>query len=244
MILVIDAGNSRIKWGLWQTGGWVQRDAAPILETDRVADVLAAVNPEWIGVSCVAGGAVRVVLQDMLAQHPRPFWLKPAREAYGVYNGYAQPETLGVDRFANLIACRALGLGPCLVVSVGTAVTVDALTADGVFRGGLILPGAGLMRKSLHQATAGVHPVPGRLHEYPDCTADAVESGVAAAISGAIAQFRERFEADVGHPVEVVLTGGDAAWIATRVASPQRQIPDLVLEGLVWVARGQGVQGI
>jgi len=258
MILLIDAGNSRIKWGLWQAGAWRARGAftgAAIEDPDlrdRCLDEWQSAG--WIGVSCVAGETVRRVLQTWLNRLPAPqHWLVAEATCGGLRNGYRDPGTLGTDRWANLLACHGLGLAPCVVASVGTATTVDGLAADGHFLGGLILPGPRLMWQALHAGTARVisrtedrefdpsQSLPGTVSDFPIATVDAVLSGIVAASVGAIADQRARLTERVGGPVGTVLTGGDAGLLRSRLAGPVRVIDDLVLRGLIFFAEQQGV---
>src|SRR5699024_8726538 len=96
----------------------------------------------------------------------------------GVRNAYAQPETLGVDRFLSMVAAYADGHAPCVLVSCGTALVLDALAAGGRHLGGLIAPGATLMQQSVLGATAQVRPQsPGQLTDVATSTGDAVVSG-------------------------------------------------------------------
>lgn len=258
MILLIDAGNSRLKWGLWQAGDWYARGAfasnmiADAALRDRCLDDWRAAS--WIGVACVAGESVRGALRDWLDRLPAPQnWLAAEVECGGLRNGYRDPATLGADRWANLLACHGLGLAPCVVASVGTAITVDALDAEGRFLGGLILPGPRLMWQALRAGTAGVIPpaagvpteapadLPGTVGDFPDATADAVLSGIVAAGVGAIEGQRHRLAGRVGGPVGVVLTGGDAGLLAPHLAGAVTVMDDLTLRGLVVFAERRGV---
>ena len=158
--------------------------------------------------------------------------------------GYRDPVSLGADRWANLVACQALGLTPCVVASLGTAMTVDAIDASGAHLGGLILPGTGLMRQGLREGTAGIRAVEGDFEPFPGSTGNAVETGILEAQAGALAGLRARFEAHAGRAVTAVLTGGDSARLLGRVPAPVRVVDDLVMEGVLWMAKDLGVRGI
>jgi len=238
MILLIDAGNTRLKWGLWQAGGWVAKGWLPTDEVAGLAEVLAGRRPGWVGVSCVAGGEARSRLEAQLAGLGCPlFWLRAEARRYGLFNRYTDPASLGPDRYAMLLACRYMGLAPCVVVGAGTALTVDALNGTGEFLGGLILPGAGLMRRSLLAGTAGVAEVAGRVCGFPRSTGDGVETGILLALPAAVEAMRKRLAAQAGDGVQVILSGGDGPLLAGHIAPPVRVVEDLVLEGLSWIAR-------
>jgi type III pantothenate kinase len=193
VILCIDAGNSRLKWGLWDEDGaaWRARDGADY------GDAIAAVSlplqlslpvlPQRILACNVAGAGVAARIEALAAALAVPLaWFRSSAAAAGVRNGYAVPTQLGADRWAALIGARARHAGSALVVMAGTATTIDVLDAAGVFRGGLILPGLDLMRRALAQNTAALPEARGCFHEIPVNTDDAIVSGSLVATLGAI----------------------------------------------------------
>ncbi len=237
-LLAVDAGNTRLKWGLAQGGAWRRKGALPAREADRLEAVVLPDRPARVLVSCVAGEGVRRALDAALARLGGSVsWLMPAAAGHGVRNTYAEPARLGADRYAMLVACAHLGLAPCVVVGAGTAVTVDALDGAGVFLGGLILPGPKLMREALAAGTAGVREVAGSLRDFPRTTGDGVETGVWWAIAGAVEALRGRLAGVAGEVPLAVLSGGEAAGLAAVLPGPIRVVEDLVLEGLLWIAR-------
>ena len=242
-ILAVDAGNTRLKWGLWQSGAWRRKGALPVAGAARLHEVIAPERPAQTIVSCVAGGDVRAALEAGLARLGGPvLWLGPAAAGYGLRNTYTEPAQLGPDRYAMLVACLHLGFAPCIVVGAGTAVTVDALDGQGTYLGGLILPGPALMRQALATGTAGVAQVSGQLQDFPRCTGDGVETGIWRALAGAVADLRGRLAPAAGEQPRVVLSGGEATALAAVVDEPRRVVEDLVLEGLLWIARCSDAQ--
>lgn len=238
MIVAIDAGNSRIKWGLWADGGWGGMGTLETPDAARLAEV-AATWPEdaRIAVCNVAGDAVGAALQAALgarAAHAR--WLRPSLRQCGVENRYSPPERLGADRWAALIGARARVSSACLVVCAGTATTIDVLDADGVFQGGLIVPGVDLMRRSLADATALLPYADGQFAELPRCTQDAIASGCLHAQAGAV----ERLYRQLPPGSPCLLSGGSAPALAAHLALPLRRIDNLVLEGLARFAVVEG----
>jgi len=170
------------------------------------------------------------------AQAPALEWLRPTPFAGGVHNGYAMPEALGADRWAALIGARALfGAKPVLVVSCGTACTIDLLTASGHFTGGVILPGYQLMQRALHENTAALPLRAGRVVVHPDCTTDAIASGCLHAQAGAIERLWH-LHRQAHEPLLCVLAGGAAKLIAPWLAVPNAIHEDLVLTGLARIA--------
>ena len=161
-----------------------------------------------------------------------PTWVKAKRRECGVTNGYGRPDRLGADRWAALIGAWSILRGPCLVVTAGTATTVDILRGDGRFVGGAIIPGLELMKRSLARNTAGLPLARGRFSAEPRNTADAIETGCLLAQAGAI----ERAFATVEQGAACVLAGGAARRIVVHLGIPVRLVDNLVLEGLVRIA--------
>ena len=240
-MIAIDAGNTRIKWGVHNGAGWQSLGAVP---TQAPAE-LAAAAAHWPAadaiVACnVAGEGLEKALEKALkcafAPHfPGIEWLRPTSAACGVTNRYALPDRLGADRWAALIAARADAKAARLIVCAGTATTVDWLDANGVFRGGLILPGVDLMRASLARNTAQLPLAAGEFCSEPRTTVDAIESGCLHAQIGAI----ERMFANLaGEPGALcLLTGGAAHRLAPLLAIPFRPCETLILDGLRHYAR-------
>lgn len=232
MILCLDAGNSRLKWGLHDGTRWLAREAIDHAAIDGLPAVLPA-YPERIIACNVAGATAAVAIEQLAAQLTRPLlWFASSAAACGVTNGYARPTQLGADRWAALIGARGLHAGAAVVVMAGTATTIDQLDGDGRFRGGLILPGLSLMRAALARDTANLPFANGRYREAPDNTDDAIVSGGVHATLGAI----ERMRAVLGADAHVMLSGGAAAELAPHLATLDMHIDNLVLEGLLRAA--------
>ena len=240
MIIAIDAGNSRIKWGVHDGAGW--RDSGVLATAD--AAWLSEAADEWpagapVVVCNVAGAGIAETIRSLLAaRHPRLCFLHAAAAACGVRNGYACPAQLGADRWAALIGARALQTDSCLVVCAGTATTVDRLDADGVFRGGLILPGLALMRAALAGGTAQLPLAAGRFSSEPRNTTDAITSGCLYAQLGAVERAFAGIASEPG--AHCLLTGGAAGELAAHLKVPYRLVDNLILDGLVRFAATQG----
>jgi type III pantothenate kinase len=230
MILCLDAGNTRLKWGLWEGVGWRGQgvlDHAAIGELPR----LLPLQPLRIVACNVAGASVAAQIKAIADTLAVPLdWFCSSASAGGVVNGYDNPAQLGADRWAALIGARALHEGAALVVMAGTATTIDVLDADGVFRGGLILPGLDLMRRALARNTAGLPDACGSYRPTPTNTVDAIVSGALQATLGAI----ERMVCHLaGAEFIVLISGGAAPALTPHLTLPWRQIDNLVLAGLV-----------
>ncbi len=237
-MLAVDAGNTRIKWGVhdgtrWRERGWIETARAA-----RLRRVFAALPPPGaVVVSNVAGPALRAALGAALPPAPRPHWLRSTAAQCGVRNSYARPSQLGCDRWAALIGAHHLHRGAAVVVNAGTALTVDALTADGVFVGGIIVPGAALMRAALARDTAGLRRQAGDFSFFPDNTGDAIVSGAINALCGAVERIASMLETGSGRTPLCLLSGGDAGVLAPQLNLGLKVVDNLVLEGLAVIAR-------
>ena len=248
--LAIDIGNTRLKWALFAEalpGQPPVRHGAVFLETiDDLAEV------EWVDLPApdrmlgcvVAGDAVRRrVEEQMELWDVVPRWVVPRSAEAGVTNGYDHPSRLGADRWVALVGARARMAAeaavsgrpprPALVVMVGTAVTVDALDADGRFLGGLILPGFGLMLRALEMGTAGLKVPTGETTEFPTNTSDALMSGGVFAIAGAVERQHKRLAARSGQAPKVLIAGGAAVKLAPALDVEFEIVDSLLFEGLV-----------
>src|SRR5689334_3601172 len=131
MMLAVDCGNSRLKWGLRENGAWLKTGSVPVGQLaglERTWRNVAAA--ETVVVANVAGRAVRRRLDAVFARRSLvPTWVEAKRRQCGVVNGYGKPAQLGADRWAALIGAWSMLRGPCLVVGAGTATTVDVLRA-------------------------------------------------------------------------------------------------------------------
>jgi len=241
VILAIDAGNSRVKWGWYHDGEWQSIATVSLIEfaasSDHINPFSAThADPERIVISNVAGEGAHDLLVNWTSIFDAvPLWVRAEAERCGVKNRYEHPETLGSDRWAALIAARALHAGSCLVVNAGTATTVDMLSAEGVFLGGAILPGVELMRFVLHEHTGRLPVQEGRLSEAPRNTLDAIETGCRHAQAGAVERMYRVFRETAGAPLCIV-AGGAGRALADQLAMPRRYVENLVLDGLARLA--------
>ena len=242
--LLMDVGNSRIKWGVLSNGeikrtGHISQ--ARIRETGL--QVLTSKIPRRVDdvfVSNVAGTTFATRLSGVVGMHCDcdVRFARTERRGWGVTNGYTQPRRMGVDRWVAMIGAWAEVGAACLVVDAGTAVTVDALNDQGLHLGGQIIPGVATMAASLSSATSDipqVRPAPGRgradLGMFARNTAAAVREGAQNAVSGAVDRAIQTLQSNACQPA-VVLTGGDASRILNALCESPLHRPHLVLQGL------------
>jgi type III pantothenate kinase len=243
--LAIDIGNTRLKWALYaspQPGAVVLAHGAVFLENiEQLGDGdWQRLTPPRSVLGCnVAGDAVRRRVEEQLELWDVvPRWVVSGAHGGGITNGYDHPGRLGADRFVALVGARshALRRNPpcaCLVVMVGTAVTVDALGADGHFLGGLILPGHGIMLRALEGGTAGLRVPTGEVREFPTNTSDALTSGGNYAITGAIERMHRHLKQRAGHEPLTLMTGG-AGWKVSPALDIEHELIDsLIFDGIL-----------
>ncbi|RJF97539.1 type III pantothenate kinase [Noviherbaspirillum saxi] len=248
MLLLIDAGNTRVKWALVPSGArggaalgrWTASGMVDHAQVRQLGDAWRGQHIVRVLISNVAGQGMRDTLEQVLlgalGMQPVPLeWFASAPSLAGITNRYRTPTQLGCDRFASVIGAHAFFPGKALIVATcGTATTVDAVSADGVFLGGMILPGLGLMASSLARNTAQLPQVAETMRvsePFADHTDAAIISGCLAAQAGAIERAVAAHARSHGE-VQCVLSGGAAALIAPHLSCSPAPVDNLVLIGL------------
>jgi type III pantothenate kinase len=247
MILLIDIGNTRVKWARLEHGELSEQSALPhgelAAEQLRTAFAAQMHRPERVLMSNVAGPRIAQLVTDSVSAA----WgntvevIHASAAAGGVRSGYRDPPRLGVDRWLAVIGAHALEPGDAIVASVGTAMTIDAVDATGAHRGGVIVPGPDLMVSSLFRNTSDIAS---RAQQgassaalFADNTLGAVEQGAVHALAALIERSVAMFEQEIGRAAALMLTGGASARVAPALRRAHREIPDLVLRGLAVLAR-------
>ena len=254
MFLLIDAGNTRIKWALVGAdatlGAWAAQGVLAHGAAHEAAAQWQQVEVREIWISNVAGGEVRQHLAQVLGQ-ALPLvplhWFVSSASAGGLVNGYRDPTQLGCDRFAAAIGAGILfPKQALLVVNCGTATTLDAVSDDARFIGGMILPGLGTMAKALNRQTAQLPAVAHSVSNWvqlADNTEDAIISGCLAAQTGAILSGLTLLRTQFGS-VLCILSGGAAKMISAALTQPHQVLDNLVLHGLQAVAQMRDELGV
>jgi type III pantothenate kinase len=238
--LLVDIGNSRIKWALY-SGNFDQSgvfDSSPEELNSNLAAHWHDLQPASVVLCSVSTAQITSDVSDWIKQA----WQCPvdlfcaSKELLGVTNAYTSPEQLGADRWAALIAARKLVANAVCIVDCGTSITIDGVDASGRHIGGAILPGRDLQTGSLRQGTSLNDWSPGS-HDHElnlpvKDTASAIEYGANYGIAGAIDRLILEFSKQLGDNMVVLLTGGGATEIANYLTSEFRLEKDLVLTGL------------
>ena len=236
MLLAIDAGNTTVKIGYHDGLAWQAQQRINLPDFIQNPTCFVQTPADQIIIANVAGTRFQSALELALPNQTM-HWVQATAQSCGVYNQYQDPMQLGADRWGMLIAARAMFQQTCIVASLGTALTVDVLTAEGVFQGGCIAPGAKLMRTALMQGTHAVQSGLGQVAAYPTNTADAIETGVIYALVGVIHNMIASVEASAQGPLQLILTGGDAHLLVPHLSRDVQLVDNLVLEGLIVLAR-------
>jgi type III pantothenate kinase len=245
MILLADVGNSRIKWVSWEAGAFQARGRTDHGE-ESWGELMDRLWVDWprptrVLIVSVAGAEASAELSQWVRRNwvIEVEFVVSTAAACGVRNAYAEPERMGADRWVAMIAARAL-LGPrtCYVVDCGTALTIDALAADGQHLGGVIVPGMRLMREALYRETRRIPPETGEPRLFGQSTRDCVWGGAAYAVASAIDGITERMIVSHG-PGLRLLTGGGAEAVLPLLRDEYRLEPDLIFTGLRVIA-GEG----
>ncbi len=241
MNLLLDIGNSRIKWArsvddVLETGEPLMRENKTFKDLVPAA-WLAMDAPERVVIVSVAGATFNKSIRTWVKRTWRidcEFMVSSAA-ACGVTNAYIQPERLGADRWAALLAAHDLYTTPVCLVDCGSAVTIDAIDAAGHHLGGLIVPGLDMMERALTTRTAGVkfeNAPSGEVSLLARDTETAVHGGALYTLVALIDRVYSDLGHELGRAARRVITGGDAQRILPLLASPPDHQPDLVLHGL------------
>jgi type III pantothenate kinase len=248
MLLLVDAGNSRIKWRVVRGERRGRMRSAPLgatLPAALRADLARLPAAGRVVAVNVAGARFAAMLRRAVAGAglAPPHLAASARSATGLRNGYRDAWRLGADRWVAMLgAQRFAGAAvPLCVADAGTALTVDVVDGSGAHRGGLIVPGPQLMIDSLLSGTRGIRrraggpAAPGRPRSatgWPRDTSGALAAGALEACAGAIGRSFAKARAEFGPATQLLVTGGAALPLMPLLPAPARHVPDLILLGL------------
>lgn len=239
MILLLDRGNTRVKWRLVNDQ---EQTVAEAVDEDGLAQLSAALttppSPELALLACVAGDDVAAKLERNLRRKiPAITFMRIlVRPSFrGFSPVYQDEQAMGVDRWLQLLAVRSKGLFPAMVVSVGTAITVDKLNSIGKHEGGLIAPGWKMLSGVVQRSTARIE-VGLPVEPNPEGLGVSTTSCLHAGVSHMLKAFIMRVDREFGRGCECkLISGGDSEYIAAWLTDYKRS-EALVLEGLAVVA--------
>ncbi len=252
-LLAIDVGNTRLKWALYaapQPGAPVLAQGAEFLDNiEKLGEGPWSRLPaptSMLGCVVADEAVKREVQAQMELWDVAPSWVVASAREAGLRNGYDHPTRLGSDRWVAMIGAWHLMLGrgvrrPLVVVMVGTAVTVEAIDAEGKFLGGFILPGHGIMLRALESGTAGLSVPTGEVHEFPTNTSDALTSGGTFAIAGAVERMVQHVRRHSAAEPLCVMTGGAGWKMAPSMSVDFELVDNLIFDGLLEIAHARSL---
>ena len=254
MILLVDIGNSCMKWAFLQEGR-LERPGS-VLRADKDFKELAKLSwpgsetPERVLVCNVAGPAIKKAATLWIKRHWKvtPEFIQAEAEFCGVRNAYHEPKKLGADRWAALLGARQLVSGPVCVIDCGTAITIDVLADEGRHLGGLIVPGLALMARSLIDRAPDIHELSpsksGDVALFARDTDNAITGGALYAAVSLLDRAIADVVAELGPRLAVLVTGGDGERIAQLLRGKSLVEPQLVLKGLACMAESPNAAAV
>jgi len=245
MILLVDIGNSQIKWTTIKSK--VLADSQHFSRPKT--GIKAALNKAWksledieaVFVSNVAGDKIAAQLTEWIDKQWKltPVFVQSEKRRFGVTNAYEQPETLGVDRWLAIVAGRQHARQVTCIIDCGTAITVDIVTEKGQHQGGLIVPGLSLMKKMLTDNTDALSNVTqeNEFNLLATNTHSAIQAGTLYMVTATLENLINDLQQNFTDEVRFLITGGDAEELIPLMPQPLIHEPDLVLKGLAQYAR-------
>ncbi|MBP6563374.1 MAG: biotin--[acetyl-CoA-carboxylase] ligase [Neisseriaceae bacterium] len=242
-LLLLDAGNSQLKWTIVEKGKFTHHDHAPYRDLAALSTFMAAHPDVHEVIGCAVCGTHKREQVEALIPFPVK-WLPSQRHAMGIYNHYQNPQEHGSDRWFNILGSRVFTQNSAIIASCGTAITIDALTHNNHYLGGSIMPGFNLMREAMSKRTANLNRQLGRPYAFATSTPNAMASGIMDAAVGSILGAYQRLKAREGadHPVDIIITGGSASRVLEHVHAyyplpvMPKVVDNLVFHGLLnWI---------
>jgi type III pantothenate kinase len=245
MKLVVDMGNTQIKWGLLESGKLTETDSFKRNKTS----IKASLNKAWKTLSDIDEVLVSNVSGDKFAEQLSqwtqdnwaltPQFIGSEAKRFGVSNAYEEPEKLGVDRWLALIVARQHARQATCIIDCGTAITVDIITQEGDHQGGMIFPGLTLMQESLSGNTDGLKNIDGeqQFDTLATNTFSAIQSGSLYMVSATLERLIDDLKHQFNDRIRFLISGGDAETLMPLLGEQVTHYPDIVLRGLSYYAR-------
>ena len=245
MKLLVDIGNSRVKWAILDTAGLGESQSFERTKTG----IKTALNKAWKNLSGINAVFVANVggekLHQQLSEWTEKNWqimpkaITTEQRRFGVTNAYEQPEKLGIDRWLSLIAARQHARQAQCIIDCGTAMTIDIVTKTGQHQGGMIMPGLSLMRRSLAANTDALTEEPDE-QEFKTLatnTFSAIQAGTLYTVTATLERLISDLKQSFNNQIRFIITGGDAQHLLPLLPDDINYYPDIVLKGLAFYAR-------
>lgn len=242
MILAVDSGNTNIKWGIYNGHKWLVIKITPHFDYTSLADSWKSLpSISVVIISNVAGASARKSLTDLLpSASNKPVWIEATDTQCGLNNHYYNSSSLGSDRWASMIAIWNQYHEPSLVVTIGTAMTVDMISSTGDFIGGIITPGVRILNNSLVDKTSLCNAETGNYDSFSLSTENALFTGVIDSLVGVIEKAHSAMLNKYHYKkIHCILSGGDSKILLPYLDPKFKIIDNLVLKGLVVIAQSR-----
>ena len=243
MKLLFDIGNTLIKWAHYsegRVGSSTSIDTANVSLAELTKTFADVNRPEEIWVSSVGSEqALNAIVEWSIETHGlKPNVIQVSDSSCGIRNNYLTRDTLGVDRWVAAIGARVvIPAGHVIIVDAGTAVTIDWLSDDNIYEGGVILPGLSLMHASLNSKTAGIKSIYTQADKIIGrTTEECVNSGVSYGLIGGVERVIEEMMLKIPEPATILLTGGSASILMAMSKLEMSLQENLVLLGVAKVS--------
>lgn len=258
--MLVDAGNSRLKWALLKTSELSPVSYEPYVVSSRldvIFRVLVSIKVKRLLIVHVLGEEFELSLQDYCqANHIQLHIIKSQGSAYGITNAYDDAKQLGADRFVALVAVHQQNMlrsevvdsamnsanihaVNSIVISCGTAVTIDALNDRGEHLGGLILPGLQLWKEVLIKgATLLESSDSHQVDIFAKNTKQGIAGGSLYGLAGAIDHIGDEMSQQFTKPVERIISGGCAEALLPYFNNNYKYKANLVMQGLKIISEG------
>ncbi len=246
MKLLVDIGNSRIKWASISHVGLTKSQS---FNLGKVG-IKASLTRHWKNISDVKSIFVSNIAGENIAQQLgewtirrweiNPKFVTSEQKRFGVINAYNKPENLGVDRWLSLIVARQYARTTTCVIDCGTAITLDIVTKYGEHQGGMIIPGLNLMRQALTNNTNAMKNISDKKNEFKTLatnTFSAVQSGTLYSITATVERLINDLRQQFNNRIRFIITGGDAETVLPLLSTTIAHYPNIVLKGLAYYAR-------
>lgn len=245
MKLLVDIGNSRVKWATLDDNGLAESQGFERSKTG----IKASLNKAWKDLTDIEAVYVANVAGDKLGQQLSewveknwqisPVFVTTEQKRFGVTNAYEEPEKLGIDRWLSLIAARQHARQAQCVIDCGTAMTIDIVTRTGQHQGGMILPGLSLMRSSLAANTDALTEDADEkeFKTLATNTYSAIQAGTLYSVTATLERIISDLRQNFNNQVRFIISGGDAEQLLPLLPDDVNHYPDIVLRGLAFYAR-------
>ena len=241
MILLLDIGNSRIKYASL-VGDQLEANNAFAYREETLENLLdehfrVITQPTSVYVANVAGPNIATIVSTVT----RSLWKLDAKfiacqhQSHGVTNAYTDINELGVDRWMLILAAWERYHAPGCIVACGTATTIDVISGSGMHQGGFIIPGLKMMQNTLAQNTADINIKDETVlsMELGTSTSTCIVNGSGFASISMINAIVDKLEHQYGGKLRCIITGGNAESLIPYLDTRFEHVPDLVLQGMV-----------